>query len=63
MGLLDKQEILADIPAATRDELESLTVLEEVDSTNRILMPSEAFRAPGVHACIADSPPAGRGPT
>ena len=61
MELLDKQEILADIPAATRDELESLTVLEEVDSTNRFLMQSEAFRAPGVHACIAEAQTAGRG--
>lgn len=59
--LLEKQRILAALPATARDELRSFSVLGEVDSTNGFLMEGEAFRAPGVHACVAEAQTAGRG--
>ena len=59
--LLDKRRILADMPVAARETLDSLTVLDEVDSTNRFLMESEVFGAQGIHACVAESQTAGRG--
>ena len=61
MELLDKQRILAEMPVAARRELDSLTVLDEIDSTNRFLLESEAPGAQGVHACVAESQTAGRG--
>jgi BirA family biotin operon repressor/biotin-[acetyl-CoA-carboxylase] ligase len=59
--LLEKQRILTDLPETARAELGSFTVLGEVDSTNRFLMEGEAFHAPGVHACVAETQSAGRG--
>jgi BirA family biotin operon repressor/biotin-[acetyl-CoA-carboxylase] ligase len=59
--LLDKQRILTGLPVTARKELRSFSVLGEVDSTNRFLMEGEAFRGPGVHACVAEAQTAGRG--
>lgn len=59
--LLDKQTILADMPAAARRALSSLTVLSQVDSTNRFLLQAGAPRATEVHACVAEAQTAGRG--
>lgn len=59
--LLDEGRILERLPAAARAELASLTVLDEVDSTNRYLMDCEAFDGARVHACVAEVQSAGRG--
>lgn len=61
MELLEKQRILAGLPAMARETLASFAVLEEVDSTNRFLMEDEAFAGSGVHACVAEAQTAGRG--
>lgn len=61
MELLDEGRILEDLPAAARAALASLTVLDEVDSTNRFLMDGEGFDGSHVHACIAEVQSAGRG--
>ncbi|NIM29230.1 MAG: biotin--[acetyl-CoA-carboxylase] ligase [Gammaproteobacteria bacterium] len=59
--LLDQSRILDAMPAAARRELGSLTVLDEVDSTNRFLMQRAAPDAAGIHACVAEAQTAGRG--
>ena len=58
---LDKERILEGLPSAARRTLASLTVLAEIDSTNRFLMEGEAFSSPGAHACVAEAQTAGRG--
>ena len=58
---LDQQQILSGIAAAACDRLRSLSVLGEVDSTNRFLLEGEAFGGAGVHACVAETQTAGRG--
>jgi BirA family biotin operon repressor/biotin-[acetyl-CoA-carboxylase] ligase len=60
MEHLDEKRMLAGLPADARSRLRSLTVLDEVDSTNRFLLEGEGFAA-GVHACVAESQSAGRG--
>ena len=61
MERLDKQRILGGLPAVARDALGSLTVLGEVDSTNRFLLEGQAFGDWDVHACVAEAQTAGRG--
>ena len=61
MELLDQQQIASRLPAAVSSQLRSLTVLGEVDSTNRFLLEGEGFGAAGVHACVAETQTAGRG--
>jgi len=58
---LDEERILEGLPSATRATLSSLTVLTEIDSTNRFLMQGESFAAPGAHACVAEAQTDGRG--
>ena len=58
---LHQQQILSRISAAARDRLRSLTVLGEVDSTNRFLLEGEGFGEAGVHVCVAETQTAGRG--
>ena len=58
---LHQQQILGGISAAARDRLSSLTVLGEVDSTNRFLLEGEGFGEAGVHVCVAETQTAGRG--
>ena len=57
---LDEQRMLEGLPADARSRLRSVTVLDEVDSTNRFLLEGECL-AVGVHACVAESQSAGRG--
>jgi BirA family biotin operon repressor/biotin-[acetyl-CoA-carboxylase] ligase len=58
---LDQQRILTGISAAARVGLRSLTVLGEVDSSNRFLLEGESFGEAGVHVCVAEAQSAGRG--
>lgn len=58
---LDERSILEGLSAGSRGRLRALRVLETVDSTNRYLLEGEAFAAPGVYACVAESQTAGRG--
>ena len=58
---LDRERILDNLPDTARRTLSSLTVLAEVDSTNRYLMEGEGITAPGAHACVAEAQTAGRG--
>ncbi len=58
---LHQQHILSGISAAARVGLRSLTVLGEVDSTNRFLLEEEGLGEVGVHACVAETQSAGRG--
>lgn len=59
--LLEEQKILNGLPGAARDQLHSLSVLREVDSTNRYLLEVEGVGDAGVHACVAEAQTAGRG--
>lgn len=61
MEPLEKNRILGGLPPSARETLGSLTVLDEVDSTNRFLMQGETFAAPGTHVCVAEVQTAGRG--
>lgn len=58
---LDEQQILDGLPAGASYRLRSLTVLEEVDSTNRFLLQREGAGEAGVQACVAEMQTAGRG--
>lgn len=60
MERIDEQRIRDGLSADARSRLGSLTVLDEVDSTNRFLLEGDGFAA-GVHACVAESQSAGRG--
>jgi len=59
--LLDELQIRSGLPAAALQQLRSLTVLHEVDSTNSYLLSTEAIGGEGVHACVAEAQTAGRG--
>ena len=61
MELLDEQRILNGLPAAVRDQLHALSVLREVDSTNRFLLEAEGPGDAGIQACVAETQTAGRG--
>ena len=61
LELLDEQQILAGLPAGARDRLRCLTVLREIDSTNRFLLQREGTGEAGVQACVAEMQTAGRG--
>ena len=58
---LDRQRILSGLPVAARERLRELTLLAEVDSTNRFLLESDAGVGDGVRACMAEAQSAGRG--
>ena len=57
----DEQRILAGLPVEARQQLNALTVLQEVASTNRFLLEREDSGASGVQACVAEMQTAGRG--
>jgi BirA family biotin operon repressor/biotin-[acetyl-CoA-carboxylase] ligase len=59
--LLDEKKIRSGLPATLGDQLRSLTVLREVDSTNSYLLGIEGVGDGGVHACVAEAQSAGRG--
>lgn len=58
---LHRERILNCLPAAAREHLRELTLLAEVDSTNRFLLESDAADGGGVWACMAEAQSAGRG--
>ena len=58
---LHQQRILSGIAAAASVGLRSLTVLGEVDSTNRFLLEGKGVGEAGLHVCVAETQTAGRG--
>lgn len=59
--LLDEMRIRSELPATAANQLGSLTVLREVDSTNSYLLGLGGVGDAGVHACVAEAQTAGRG--
>jgi BirA family biotin operon repressor/biotin-[acetyl-CoA-carboxylase] ligase len=61
MEQLDEQEIRRRLSVPANHALRSLTILSEVDSTNRYLLEEYDLGADGVHGCLAETQTAGRG--
>lgn len=61
VDLLEKDAILAAMPAPTRDQVEQLDVLLTVDSTNRHVAESESPPPGTTRVCLAEVQHAGRG--
>jgi len=61
LELFDEHRIRAGLPVEARRQLRSLTVLPEVDSTNRFMLEREDSGESGVRACVAETQTAGRG--